>query len=97
MRDLQAILGDASDGRLGINIKSHRDLLKLVGKDAPGQVALLIALEFFLGVTNPGQLNQVVSLSQEMVEKFFFRTFPAALSCCMLNPKALVNNAMVTW
>lgn len=58
---LQAILGDASDGKLGINIKTHRDLLKLVGKDAPGQIALLIALEYFLAVTNPGQVNQVRS------------------------------------
>ena len=61
--NVQAILGDASDGKLGINIKTHRDLLKLVGKDAPGQIALLIALEYFLAVTSPGQVNQVSSHS----------------------------------
>ena len=56
---MQAILGDASDGKLGPNIKANRDLLKIVAKDAPGQIALLIALEYFLAVTSPGQINQV--------------------------------------
>ena len=56
---LQAILGDATDAKLGLNIKANRDLLKMVAKDAPGQIALLIALEYFLAVVNPGQIEQV--------------------------------------
>lgn len=57
---VQAILGDASDGKLGLNVKAKRELLKTMARDAPGQIALLIALEHFLGVTNPGQVNQVL-------------------------------------
>lgn len=56
---VQAILGDATDAKLGLNIKANRDLLKMVARDAPGQIALLIALEYFLAVINPGQVEQV--------------------------------------
>lgn len=55
----QAILEDSSDRELALNIKAHRDVLRLFAKDAPGQIAQLIALENFLGVTNPGQIKSV--------------------------------------
>ncbi len=50
---------DSSDRELALNIKAHRDVLRLFAKDAPGQIAQLIALENFFGVTNPGQIKSV--------------------------------------
>jgi len=64
----EAILEDSSDRELALNIKAHRDVLRLFAKDAPGQIAQLIALENFLGVTNPGQIKSIPQVLTALYE-----------------------------
>ena len=50
---LQALFAECADGKLHPAFQSHLALLKAAGKDAPGQVAHLVALEHLLSQRLP--------------------------------------------
>ena len=49
----QALFAECAEGKLQPAFQSHLDLLKMAGKDAPGQVAHLVALEHLLSQRLP--------------------------------------------
>lgn len=56
---MQAMLGADDSLKLGAVIKAHKPYLKLLGTDAANQLAQLVALEHYVGVTAPNRVREV--------------------------------------
>ncbi len=57
---LQALFAEDTENKLSTQISKRKLILQAVGDDPPSQMAQLLALEYLVGVTDPGRLNQVM-------------------------------------